>query len=118
MHGKYQVSIALSCLSAELYLKSVLERVEHSVDLETSHDVINIYRCVNKRYKSTKDLLHALVLFRKYFNEARYPAFNSAAYTKEFCEDFLGYVDLVKNYVDNECQATLEDVQNKFKGKL
>ena len=99
----------------ELYLKSVLHLVEHNMDLEISHDVINIYKCLNKRFKSETDLLPYLVRCRKYFNEARYPASDSSAYTKEFCEEFLTYVGAIKDYVDNECKATLDDLGNKFK---
>jgi len=91
--------------------------VEHNIDLETSHDVINIYKCLSKRYKSKEDLLPALVRCRKYFNEARYPSSDSAAYTKEFCEEFLIYLDSIKSYVDNQCQATLDDVVERFKNK-
>jgi len=85
--------------------------------LETSHDVINIYKCLSKRYKAVKDLLPAIVRCRKYFNEARYPSSDSEAYTKEFCEEFLGYIDSVKKYVDNQCRATLDDVVDKFRKK-
>ncbi len=117
-HEKYQVGIALSCLSVELYLKSVLDQVEHPTELETTHDIINIYRCLAKRYVPQADLMPKLVRCRKYFNEARYPASNSAAYTKEFCEEFLGCIDAVKDYVDNKCQAGMNDLLNKFKKKL
>jgi len=101
----------------ELYLKSVLGQVEHPTDLETSHDVISIYKCLSKRYRATEDLLPALVRCRKNFNEARYPASGSAAYSKEFCEEFLEYIDMVRRYVDNQCQATLDDVVERFKKK-
>ena len=99
----------------ELYLKSVLGLVEHNIDLETSHDIINIYRCLSKRYKATEDLTYALVRCRKYFNEARYPTSESEVYTKQFCEEFLGYIDLIRNYVDNQCHATTDDLIKKFK---
>lgn len=113
-NGKYQVSISLSCLAVELYLKSVLGLVSHSIDLETSHDVINIYRCISKRYKSKTDLLPYLVQCRKYFNEARYPTSNSAVYTREFSEEFLDYVSAVKEFVDSQCKADIEDLADKF----
>ena len=76
-------------MSVELYLKSALGQVEHEADLETSHDVINIYKCLSKRCKAMEDLLPVVVRCRKYFNEARYPSSDSGAYTKEFCEEKL-----------------------------
>lgn len=82
--------------------------------METSHDVINIFKCLTKRFEPTDDLLSAIVQCRKYFNEARYPASDSEAYTKEFCEDFLGHIDLIKNYVDNQCHATTDDLLKRF----
>jgi hypothetical protein len=82
--------------------------------LENSHDVINIYRCIIKRYKSKNDLLPYLVTTRKYFNEARYPASDLSVYTKAFCEEFLNYVDAVRDFIDYECHANLDDLTKKL----
>ncbi len=111
---KYQVSISLICLSIELYLKSHLDLVEHPIDLETTHDVINIYRCLAKRFKYKKDLTTSMTYSRKYFNESRYPSSNSMVFSKEFCEEFLSRLDEVKDYVDNYCIPNFNDLQNKF----
>ena len=92
----------------------MLDRVEHSIDLETSHDVINIYKCLTKKYKPDQDLLPCIVRCRKYFNEARYPASGSTVYSKEFCGEFLSYIDDVKSYVTDKCQANLDDLLKKF----
>ena len=82
--------------------------------MENSHDVINIYRCIIKRYQSENDLLPCLVISRKYFNEARYPVSDSSAYTKEFCEEILNYIDLIKSFIDKDCNASLDDLSKRF----
>ena len=114
-NGKYQVSIALICLSIELYLKSRLNLVEYPLDLDISHDILGIYKCIAKRYKYKKNLTASMTFSRKYYTEARYPFSDSSeVYTKEFCEEFLSRLDDVKDYVDNYCIPDLKDLQNKF----
>ncbi len=36
-------------------------------------------------------------------------------YTKNFAEQFRVYVEEIKNYIDNECAATLDDLKDKYK---
>ena len=113
-NSKYRISIYNSCLAVELYMKSKLSLVNGGERFEFSHDVVNIYRLLCKRYEPKNDLLHAVSLSRKYFNESRYPHGDVEIYTEEFAQEFLGYVDDVKNYIDNDCEATIDDLKNKF----
>ena len=111
---KYRMSIYNVCLAAELYLKSRLQLVEHDTRLESSHDVIGIYRCLSSRFRSSKDLTQAINMCRKYFNETRYPYDGTGVFTAEFAKDFLDYLSDIRSYVDNECVATLEDLKKRF----
>ena len=102
-NGKYRMSVYNSCLAIELYLKSKLSLVEHPIMLEASHDIINIYRCLLKRFPSSKDLDSIIKFCRKYFNESRYPSMGTEAYTDEFSNTFLKHVADIKKYIDQEC---------------
>jgi HEPN domain-containing protein len=113
-NGKYRMSVFNACLAAELYLKSRLHLVEYPPHIEGSHDVINIYRCLLKRFPSTKDLTTAITFCRKYFNEARYPYGGTDVYTIEFATVFLGYVNDIMNYINNECMATICDLKRQY----
>ena len=113
-NGKYRMSIYNVCLAAELYLKSRLSLVEYDSRLESSHDVIGIYRCLTKRFPSSNDLTQAINMCRKYFNETRYPYDGTGIFTSEFALEFLNFLMEIKNYVDNDCIATLDDLKKKF----
>ena len=113
--GKYRISVYNSCLAMELYLKSKLHLVEDGDQFEFSHDVVNIYRQLKRRFMPKDDLLKIITMGRKYFNESRYPSGGTEVYTESFAQEFLGYVKDVKDYIDNECIATIDDLQNKFK---
>ena len=114
-HKKYRMSVYNTCLAVELYLKSRLSLVEYDARLESSHDVVNIYRCLAKRFRSSKDLMPALNMYRKYFNEARYPYSGTDVFTQEFALEFQHYLTDIKNYVDTECAATLDDLKKRFR---
>lgn len=111
----YADSVYASCLAIEFYLKSVMNRVPNSKKYEFTHDVINLYNEINKKYPSSKDLSLIMRRCRKYNNESRYPYNGVEIFTSEFAEEFLSYVKLVKEYVDNECKPTIDDLKNKFK---
>jgi len=113
-NGKYRMSVFNACLAIELYLKSRLSLAEGGAQFELSHDVVNIYRCLNKRFAPAKDLYQEINYSRKYFNESRYPSSGTEIFTKEFALEFLEYADDVKNYVDNKCVADIEDLKDKF----
>ena len=113
-NGYYQQSVSQSCLSAELFLKSRLSIIDPNSELDKSYDSINIFNELKKKYPTNKDLLPGIRLCRKYFTEARYPYDGTGIYTKEFAQSFIGYVEQVKDYIDDDCQPTLDDLQRKF----
>ena len=113
-NGHNRMSIFNSCLAIELFLKSKISLVEGWERFEFSHDVVNMYRHLTKRFPSKTDLTKEITLGRKYFNESRYPYDDTAIYTKEFAQEFLEYVAAVKDYIDNQCIASIDDLQDKF----
>jgi hypothetical protein len=82
---------------------------------EFSHDTINIYRHLTKRFPSKVDLIKMITLGRKYFNESRYPHGDTSIYNTELAREFLKYTTIVRSYVDNECIANINDLQDKFR---
>jgi len=99
----------------EYLLKTKLVQIAPLSEFLDGHDIINIFKVVSARYKPSKDLRAIVGFCRKYFNESRYPASGTEAYTKAFADDFIQYVTSVKDYVDNECASTTEDLINRFK---
>ena len=112
--GFYQQSVSQSCLAAELFLKSQLSIVDPKSELDKSHDTINIFKTLTRKFPTKRELLLGIRYCRKYFNESRYPFGNEDIYTKEFAEEYLGYVKEIKSYIDEECQSTLDDLQRKY----
>jgi len=108
------MSVTLSCLAVELFLKSKLDMVEHDVRLETSHDIIGIYRILTTKFTDTQRLTKKIGLLRKYYNDSRYPATGTAIYTSGFAEEFLSYVSEVKQFIDTDCLADINDLTKKF----
>jgi hypothetical protein len=47
-------------------------------------------------------------------NESRYPYNGVSVYTKDFAEEFSEHIGAIKAYIDNECQATLDDLRDRF----
>jgi len=70
---------------------------------------------VSKRFCPNEDLLQFVKLGKKYFNESRYPFSDTAIYTKAFAQEFLGYVNAIKDYIDDVCVGNIDDLQNKFR---
>jgi len=112
---QYRMSVSNACLAIELYLKSKLHLTEKGEDYAYSHDTINMYIQLANRFKPDEDLLHSVKLGKKYFNESRYPHGDRAVYTKAFAQEFLDYVEAIKNYIDDVCVGSIGDLQNKFK---
>ena len=57
----------------------------------------------------------SIKLSRKYFNDSRYANNeNFSTFTKDLAVDFIKYAQQVKDYVDTDCQSTLEDLQKRF----
>jgi len=112
--GFYADSVYASCLAVEFFLKSVMNRVPDSEPFEFTHDVINLYYAIKKKYPPSNDFSEAVKYCRKYNNESRYPYSGTDIFTDDFAAQFLQYAEDVKKYVDEECQATIEDLINKF----
>ena len=101
-------------MAIELFLKSKLYLVDGWEKYEFSHDVVNMYRHLKKRFLPKEELTSLITLCRKYFNEARYPHGDISIYTEVFAQEFLGCVNCVKDYIDNVCVATIDDLQSKY----
>jgi len=113
--GDYRHSVFISCLATELYLKSKLQLVPHDAELETSHDAIRMLAALTKRFPTGRKLKSMIRFCRKYYNEARYPyAGDVSAYTKDFAQQFLEFTATVREYVENDCLATMDDLADKY----
>lgn len=54
-------------------------------------------------------------LCRKYHSDARYSnTTNPEVYSKEFAERFIEIVADIKDYIDNDCAATVSDLVKKY----
>jgi len=51
-NGFYQQSVSQSCLAAELFLKSRLSIIDPNSELDKSHDSINIFNELKKKYQT------------------------------------------------------------------
>jgi HEPN domain-containing protein len=103
----------MSCLSVELYLKSKLYLVSHEDGLERSHDVVNLYKALLTRYQPKTGFDRMIARCRKYFNESRYPYTSDVSiYTKEFAEEFIKFASDIRNFIDNDCLATMDDLKD------
>ena len=111
---QYRHAIYHSCIAIELFLKNKLVQIDPNSALLEGHDIINIYKAVQEKYESSKDLRPVVRFCRKYFNESRYPVSGTTVYTKEFAAQFLQHVKDIKHYIDTECTATIEDLATRF----
>jgi len=114
--GFYQQSIYHFCLAGELYLKSALNLVSYEIELETSHDIIRIYRTLADRFGLTEEMTEATKYMRKYHNESRYPSY-SIEFSKQTALDFKRFADTIKAYTDS-CTGTPEDLASHFNKRL
>ena len=112
--GKYRHTIFHSCMCMEYLLKSRLVQISPISEFLDGHDIINIFKTVHQKYKSSNNLRDIVRFCRKYFNESRYPASGTEVYTREFATEFIGYVKVIKEYIDNECISTMEDLIDKW----
>jgi len=111
----YRQSVYMSCLAVELFLKSKLHLVKYREGLELSHDIVNLYRALQTRFKPKSELDKAIARCRKYFNEARYPYANDTSiYTHEFASEFVEIVKTIKHYIESVCIATIEDLEKTY----
>ena len=113
--GIYRQSVYMSCLAVELFLKSKLHMVSHEDGLERSHDIVNLYKALRTRYQPKTNFDKMITRCRKYFNESRYPYSNDiSVYTKDFAGEFINFVADIKDFIDNDCMATLEDLKERY----
>jgi HEPN domain-containing protein len=113
---RYRGSVYMSCLAVECYLKSKVEILDpHNEKLQT-HDSIYLYRFLKSKYPSGKDLLGDIKLCRKYHNDTRYSnSANCDLYDEAFATRFIKIVSDVREYINHDCAATMEDLQEKYK---
>ena len=112
--GQYRHAVYHSCIAIELLLKNKLVQIDPTSAFLEGHDIINIFKAVQEKYESSKDLQPVVRFCRKYFNESRYPVSGTPIYTMEFAAQFLQHVKDVKHYIDTECTATLEELATRF----
>ena len=96
---KYRNAIFLCTRAGEKYLKSILDTVPHDLSLNVTHKSIEIYNVLCITYGVSNDVEHACKLLTKYASRAAYPA-PGMIFDKKLAEDFIGYTELVKKYVD------------------
>ena len=113
--GQYRHAITHTCLCIEYLLKTKLVQLAPNSELIYGHDIINIFKEIQIKYKPGKDLSVSLRFCRKYLNESRYPESGTEIYTKEFAGQFLQHMEDIKHYIDNECAANLDDLVKKYK---
>jgi len=113
--GFYRMSVSMSTLAIDLLLKSVLYRIEPTHDLIMGHNHAGIVTFIERVYPKKDDIRRVAKLSRKYFKDSRYfRSENLAIFTEELADDFINYSTHIKAYVDNDCMATIEDLQKKF----
>jgi len=113
--GRYRGSVYMSCLAVECFLKSRIEMIDPNNPRLKEHDSIYFYRLLKEKYPTGENLLADIRLCRKYHNDARYSSTHKPElYDKEFANRLIDIVGKVKDYIDNECTATLEDLAEKF----
>jgi HEPN domain-containing protein len=112
--GRYRMSVSMSTLAIDMLLKSVLFRLDPINTLLTGHDQIGIFRFLEGKYP--KPELRAVVKkSRKYFNDSRYSeSENFKTFDKQLAEEFIDSANSIKDYVDNDCRASLDDLQKKY----
>ena len=112
--GLYRMSVCMATLAIDLLLKSVLYRINSSSELLIGHNHIAIFREIEDHYPKP-ELRTVVKLSRKYFNDSRYSnSENFHVFTESLATDFIKYAQQVKDYVDINCQATLEDLHRRF----
>jgi len=114
--GLYRMSVNMSTLAIDLLLKSVLYRMEPTHDLIMGHNHAGIVTFIENIYPKNDEVRRAAKLSRKYFKDSRYSrSENLAVFTEALADDFIGYAELIRDYVDNDCRATFGDLKKKFR---
>jgi len=112
--GRYRGSVYMACLAVECFLKSRVEIIDPNNVRLNEHDSIYFYRLLKSKYPEGKNLMTEIRLCRKYHSDARYSNTPEAeVYSKEFAQRFIQIIADVREYVDNECASSLEDLLRK-----
>jgi len=113
--GRYRGSVYMACLAVECFLKSRVELIDPNNARLKEHDSIYLYRFLKSKYPTGKNLITDIRLCRKYHSEARYSNTPRVeVYNKEFAIRFIQIVEDVREYVDNECTSTFDDLLKKY----
>jgi HEPN domain-containing protein len=114
--GRYRASVYMSCLAVECYLKAKVEMIDPDNAKLAEHDSIYLYRFLKEKFGTKVDLSKSIVLCRKYHNEARYSnTIKPEVYDESFSGEFIDIIQKVKQFIDDECIATIDDLVNKYK---
>ena len=115
-NGLYRMSVSMASLAIDSLLKSVLYRIRRDDNLIMGHNHLGIVDAIEARYPRNDGIRHIAKLSRKYFKDSRYSnSENFPTFTESLASDFISYVEQVKNYVDIECQGTIDDLLRRFK---
>ena len=113
--GRYRGSVYMSCLAVECFLKSQVSIIDPNNTKLGEHDSIYLYRLLKSKYTTDKDLMTDIRLCRKYHNDARYSnTANAEIYSKEFATRFISIVADVRDFIENDCALSLEDLAKKY----
>ena len=114
-NGLYRMSVSMATLSIDALLKSVLYRIKSDDDLILGHNHLGIVDVIETRYPRKDGIRHIAKLSRKYFKDSRYSnSENFSLFTENLAADFISYAEQVKDYVDTECQSTINDLLQRF----
>ena len=111
---KYRLAVTLLCLSGELFLKSLVERKDPESPLLNSHDIVNLGNIIRDDVDYTS-IAPKLSLLRKFLNDSRYP-FDFKIYTKEFYNECLNAVTVIRFEIDNanSIKSDIERLRENF----
>ena len=113
--GRFRGSVYMSCLAVECFLKSQVDIISPNNPRLKEHDTIYFYRLLTEKYPPSKNIITDIRLCRKYHTDARYSnTLNIELYNQDFANRFIRIISDVKDYVDNECTATTEDLIKKY----
>ena len=114
-NGLYRMSVSMSTLAIDALLKSVLYRIRHDDNLIMGHNHLGIVDAIEVRYPRKDNIRHIAKLSRKYFKDSRYSnSENFPTFTEHLSSAFIDYAHQVKDYVDTECQGTIDDLLQRF----
>ena len=110
-NGLYRMSVSMAILAIDTLLNSVLYRIKRDDNLIMGHNHLGIVDAIEIQYPRKDNIRYIAKLSRKYFKDSRYS--NSeffSSFTESLASDFIKYAEQVKNYIDTECQGTINDL--------